>query len=250
MLILPAIDVRGGLCVRLIQGDYARERIYDSDPVRVAQAFSDQGAPLIHIVDLDGARAGEPQNSEVIKRIARAVSIPVEVGGGVRSTESARRLLDAGVARVVVGTKLVQDHEFAARLFDEFGDAIVAGIDARGGKVAVAGWRQQSDVQAVDLAKTMEALGARRVILTDIAQDGMLTGPNLGLLDAVSDAVRIPIIHSGGVASLADLELLYDKARRRPEGVIVGRAVYEGRFTVAQAVEMVASFDGHPRNEL
>ncbi len=242
MLILPAIDLRGGQCVRLTQGDYSRERIYDSDPVRVARTFADEGAPWIHVVDLDGAKAGEPANWDAIESIARAVTIPIEVGGGVRSIATAQRLLDLGAARVVVGTKLVQDQNLAREMFEKLGDKIVAGIDARDGKVAVAGWIEQSELTAEGLAQKMASLGAKRIILTDIAQDGMLTGPNLELLDLVSSRVEIPIIHSGGISSLKDLKVLYHEAAQRPEGVIIGRAIYEGCFTAKQAVEFVASF--------
>jgi len=247
MLVIPAIDLRGGLCVRLIQGDYSRETAYDSDPVRVACEFAEQGAGLIHVVDLDGAKSGMPQNWGAIEAIARTCGVPIEVGGGVRSIETGQRLLDAGAARIVVGTKLVEDPGLAEMMFAEFGDQIVAGIDARQGRVAVAGWIEQSAVTAMDLARKMEALGARRLILTDIAQDGMLSGPNLELLDEVSEAVNIPIIHSGGVGDIADLKLLYDKPRRRPEGVIVGRAIYEGRFSVREAVDSVESLSASMR---
>ncbi len=242
MLILPAIDLRAGQCVRLTQGDYAQEKVYDSDPVKVALDFQDEGAQWIHIVDLDGAKSGEPQNWDALQSILRSVDCSVEVGGGVRSPETARRLIDMGASRVVVGTKLIQDPELAAQMFAEFGEKIVAGIDARNGQVAVAGWIEQSSTTAIELAKRMESQGAKRIILTDISKDGMLSGPNLELLDAVSQAVAIPIIHSGGIGVLEDLKLLYDKAKVRPEGVIVGRAIYEGRFTVKEACELSASF--------
>lgn len=242
MLILPAIDLRGGQCVRLSQGDYSKEKVYDSDPVRVASEFEAQGAPIIHVVDLDGAKAGEPKNWAALEGIVKAISIPIEVGGGVRSLEMAKRLLGIGVQRVVVGTKLVEDEKLAELLFTELEDKIVAGIDARDGKAAVAGWVQQSSISAVELAVKMEKLGARRIILTDIAQDGMLTGPNTALLLEVSQTVTIPIIQSGGIGTLKDLELLYDMKEGRPEGVIVGRALYEGRFTARQAVELAESF--------
>lgn len=248
MLILPAIDIRGGLCVRLTQGDYAQERVYNSDPVEVAQSFEREGAQWIHIVDLDGAKSGEPTNWPIISEIAKRVGIPIEVGGGVRSLEAARRLLDAGASRVVVGTKLVQDPSLAQTMFDTLGEAVVAGIDARDGMVAVSGWTEQSRRSAVELAQQMATLGARRIILTDISKDGMLTGPNLMLLDEVSSSVAIPIINSGGIGSFADLELLYHRAIKRPEGVIVGRAIYEGRFTVREAVNLAASFGVDARN--
>ena len=248
MLILPAIDLRGGHCVRLSQGDYARERIYDSDPAKVAQDFEGQGASWIHVVDLDGAKAGEPQNWEGIRAIVAAVSVPIEVGGGVRSLSTARELLASGASRIVVGTKLVEDPELAGRLFGELGEQVVAGIDARSGMAATAGWLHQSDLSAADLAKSMQSRGARRIILTDIAQDGTLRGPNLGLLERVSGEVTIPIIHSGGIGTLDDLKVLYDMGDCRPEGVIVGKAIYEGRFTVRQAIEKVESLRRSERN--
>ena len=248
MLILPAIDLRGGQCVRLTQGDYSREKVYDSDPVAVAKVFEAQGARYLHVVDLDGAKSGEPQNWSAIEGIAKGVGIPVEVGGGIRSLETARRLLACGVSRVVIGTKLVEDEKLAGTLFAELKDQIVAGIDARNGMAAVAGWIQQSRISAIELAVKMEALGARRIILTDIAQDGMLTGPNLDLLLAVTRAVQIPIIHSGGIGALSDLKLLYDMNEGRPEGVIVGRAIYENKFSVQEAVDLAASFVAPDRN--
>jgi len=241
MLILPAIDLRGGHCVRLTQGDYSQERIYDSDPSKIAREFEAQGASWIHVVDLDGAKMGEPQNWESIERIVRGVNIPIEVGGGVRSLETAHRLLSLGVARVIVGSKLIQDIEMATEMFSEFGERVVAGIDARNGQVAIGGWIEQSATGAVELSQEIESLGAKRIILTDIAQDGTLGGPNLTLLDSVSCAISIPVIHSGGIGDLEDLKLLYDKAYMRPEGVIVGRAIYEGKFSVEQAIQFVAS---------
>lgn len=242
MLILPAIDLLGGQCVRLSQGDYSKEKVYNSDPVRVASEFEAQGATFIHVVDLDGAKSGEPKNWAALEGIVKAISIPIEVGGGVRSLEMAKRLLDIGIRRVVIGTKLVEDEELAEVLFTELEDKVVAGIDARDGKAAVAGWVQQSSISAVELAVKMERLGARRIILTDIAHDGMLTGPNTALLLEVTRAVKIPIIQSGGIGALSDLELLYDMKEGRPEGVIVGRAIYEGKFTVQQAVDLTESF--------
>ncbi len=243
MLILPAIDLRAGQCVRLTQGDYAQERVYDSDPVRVAQEFEAQGAVWIHVVDLDGAKRGEPQNWSEIEGIVKGVNAFIEFGGGVRSVETARRLLDFGVARVVVGTKLVQDPELGAKMFSEFGERVVAGIDARDGKAAVSGWIVQSSITAVELACQVQEKGARRIILTDIGRDGMLTGPNCELLRQVSSKVTTPLVHSGGIGALDDLKLLYDMGEIRPEGVIVGRAIYEGSFTVAQAIEFLASLD-------
>jgi phosphoribosylformimino-5-aminoimidazole carboxamide ribotide isomerase len=236
MLIIPAIDIRNGRCVRLIQGDYDQQRSYDADPVEMAQRFESEGATIIHVVDLDGAKSGEPQNWEVLGAIAKATSVAVEAGGGVRTLETARKLLDLGIARVVVGTKLVQDELLAAKFFQQFGDAVVAGIDARGGMVAVHGWTEQSEMPATELAQQVERQGAKRIILTDIARDGMLNGPNLDLLAHVSDSISIPIIASGGIGALEDLQALNGSAHR-PEGVIVGRAIYENKFSLAEALD-------------
>ncbi|MEZ0327881.1 MAG: 1-(5-phosphoribosyl)-5-[(5-phosphoribosylamino)methylideneamino]imidazole-4-carboxamide isomerase [Fimbriimonas sp.] len=235
MLIIPAIDIREGRCVRLIQGDYSQERSYTADPVEMAQRFEGEGAEIIHVVDLDGAKSGEPQNWDALASIAKATKVPIEVGGGVRTLETARRLLDLGIARVVVGTKLVQDELLAAKFFQELGEAVVAGIDARGGMVAVHGWTEQSEMPATELARQVERQGARRIILTDIARDGMLNGPNLELLSHISAAVSIPIIASGGIGTLDDLRLLAHSANP-PEGVIVGRAIYENRFSLKEAL--------------
>ncbi len=238
MLIIPAIDIRGGRCVRLIQGNYAEERSYTADPVEMARQFARDGAQLIHVVDLDGAKSGEPQNWSTLAAIAQATSVPVEMGGGVRTLETARKLLDLGIARVIVGTKLVQDALLAAEFFKELGEKVVAGIDARGGMVALQGWTEQSDRPASELAQEVERQGARRIILTDIGRDGMLNGPNLDLLAQVSSAVSIPVIASGGIGSIANLQSL-TSVLPTPEGVIVGRALYENCFTLREALDAV-----------
>lgn len=240
MLILPAIDLRGGKCVRLAQGDYAREKVYFDDAAEVAAGFESKGAKWLHVVDLDGAKTGIPENIEQVKRIVAQTQLKVEVGGGVRSLETAQRLLDAGVTRVVLGTQLIKEPEWAKEVFRTLGDKVVAGIDAREGKVAVQGWLQTSEVTATELAVGMVNAGARRIILTDIARDGMLTGPNLQLLADVVSATKAPIIQSGGISSLQDLIDLKALGVNAPEGVIVGRAIYEGRFTVAEALASIA----------
>ncbi len=243
MLILPAIDIRDGKCVRLAQGDYGREKVYDQDPVGVAARFESQGARWLHVVDLDGARAGSPPNLGIVERIAKTTSLKIEFGGGVRSLAIARRALELGVSRVVIGTKLVQDPELSRQLFAELGEAAVGGIDARSGQVATEGWTASSGFGASELARAAEAMGCRRLILTDIAQDGMLTGPNLGLLREVGRAVGIPIIQSGGISGPADLAALRDLGAEAPEGVIVGRAIYEGRLDLAAVLR---EFGGRP----
>jgi phosphoribosylformimino-5-aminoimidazole carboxamide ribotide isomerase len=233
MLILPAIDLLGGRCVRLIQGDYDRELPYDADPVEVAASFADAGVEWIHMVDLDGAKTGQPANLHIVESVAKQTAAKIEVGGGVRSLETAKRLLDAGAGRVVVGTKLVQDWELAQRFFEELGERVVAGIDARQGMVAVHGWREGSDLRAVDLATKVEAMGCHRIILTDIAKDGMMQGPNTELFLEVARSVKIPVIHSGGVATADDVRTLA-KLDPAPEGAIVGRALYEGRVKLTE----------------
>jgi phosphoribosylformimino-5-aminoimidazole carboxamide ribotide isomerase len=240
MVIFPAIDLRGGRCVRLVQGDFARETVYDDDPVAMALRFRAQGAEFLHVVDLDGAREGAPRNLEVVRRLAKETGLRLQVGGGVRSLEIARELLDAGVERVVAGSRLASDDEFAKTLFAELGERVVAGIDARGGVVAVQGWTQTSGVPATDLARRLQLLGARRLIVTDIATDGMLTGPNIAFLEEMLEAVAMPVIASGGVGSLEDLSTLARLQPKGLEGAIVGKALYEGRFLLSEAITSVS----------
>jgi len=236
MLILPAIDLRGGKCVRLAQGDFDREKIYDEDPIKVATSFQAEGAEWLHLIDLDGAKTGHPANLETVRRIAQETRLKIEFGGGVRTLEIARELLEAGVQRVVLGTAVISNPDLAKTIFQELGEQAVAGIDSRDGKVATAGWLDTSSDDAVDVAKRVERDGARRIIFTDIARDGMLTGPNLPQLRRIVQNVAIPVIQSGGISSLNDLKELAEMAEDAPEGVIVGRAIYEAKFTVAQAL--------------
>ncbi len=241
MLIIPAIDLIGGKCVRLIQGDFDRETAYDLDPVDVARQFSDEGAEWLHVVDLDGAKGGSPENLEMLSRIAAASPAKIEFGGGLRSWEAIGRALGAGAARVVLGSVLLHDPELARRSFAELGDQIVAGIDCRNGKVATNGWLEDSDAEAAALAAEMASAGARRIILTDIARDGTLLGPNIGLLRDVAQAVRIPIVQSGGIGGPDDIRKLASLAEEAPEGVIVGKAIYEGRLSVREAILLARS---------
>lgn len=233
MTVLPAIDIRGGRCVRLAQGNYDQETVYDDDAVAVARSFLREGAEWIHVVDLDAAKSGFPVNHEIVAHIARETNLPIEYGGGVRSLESARKMLELGVARVVVGTKLVADRVMASQMFEAFGQAIVAGLDARDGKVAISGWTEDSPLDVIDFAKEMVDLGAPRFVVTDIARDGMLQGPNLGLLARMLEVVTVPVVQSGGISSLQDVVAVKETGA---EGVIIGKALYEGNLTVAQAV--------------
>ena len=234
--LLPAIDILGGKAVRLAKGDYNAVTVYNDDPVAQARAFERAGASWVHVVDLDGARSGSPENIGIVERIARETSLCVEVGGGVRSLQTLDRLLEAGVARVVLGTALVNDPELArAAVAAAGGDKLVAGIDAKGGEVAVSGWVEGSGVAAADLARAMGEAGFRHLVYTDIARDGMRTGIDPEAYARMAEAFGCPVIASGGVASAADIRAL-EPVASSIEGVIAGRAVYEGSLTVADGV--------------
>lgn len=240
MYLLPAIDILGGKAVRLMKGDYDRVTVYNDDPVAQARAFAEQGASWLHVVDLDGARSGLPENIAAIEAIVSATGLSVEVGGGVRSLATVRRLADAGVSRIVLGTALVADEAFARDAAFEFGDLLAAGIDARGGEVAVAGWRQGTGRDACELARAMAELGYRHLVYTDIARDGMQTGIDPAAYKAMAEAFGHPVIASGGVAGVSDIEALAPIARHI-EGVIAGRAVYEGSLSVEEGVRACAA---------
>jgi phosphoribosylformimino-5-aminoimidazole carboxamide ribotide isomerase len=233
--IIPAIDIRGGKCVRLLQGDYARETVYGDDPLEMAKKWAGEGATRIHIVDLDGARDGVSANIEVISKIASALEIPVQVGGGIRTFDALDALLDAGVQRGILGTQAAKNPQWAEEAFAIYADAVILGIDARDGKVAVEGWQETSQVGAVQFAKYMTEAGCMRIIFTDIARDGMLTGPNVEALTEMAEAVKIPVIASGGIKAASDVALL----RKIPyiEGLISGKALYEGTTTMSELLE-------------
>ncbi len=228
--IIPAIDLRDGAVVRLIQGDYARQVSYSWTPADAARHWRDLGAELIHVVDLDGARLGEPQGSSLraLEAIAGATDAAIEWGGGIRNAASARRALDAGAARVVLGTAAACDDDAATAMLTDLAERVVIGIDARDGRVAIKGWTQVLDMTAEDLARRMRTMGARRFIYTDIAQDGMLTGPNLAALRTFCAAVDAPVIASGGVASASHITGLVALGVPNLEGAIVGKALYDG----------------------
>jgi len=236
MFLIPAIDLRGGKCVRLHQGDYAQEKVYGADPAAVAEEFEAAGAEWLHVVDLDAAKSGTLTNGAALAEIIRRTKLRVEFGGGVRDAATVRRLLDLGVARAVLGSVLARDPESCAALFAEFGEGLVAGIDTRNGFAAAAGWTETHNVSGEDLARQAVAMGARRVIFTDIATDGAMTGPNLPALSAMIQAVPVPVVASGGIANLTDLVAV---AGTGAEAVIVGRAIYEGAFTVQEALRTV-----------
>jgi phosphoribosylformimino-5-aminoimidazole carboxamide ribotide isomerase len=237
----PAIDLRAGRCVRLRQGDYAAETVYDDDPVAVARRFAAAGAGWIHVVDLDAARTGEPANLPVVEAICAAVPGPVQAGGGVRSAEAAGALLASGVARVVVGTAAVERPELVDELCAMHPGKVAVGLDARGRAVAVRGWTDAAGADLLDLAGRFDAVGAAALVVTEIGRDGMLAGPDVGQLGAVLGATDLPLIASGGIASIADLTRLRDLRvdGRSVAGAIVGTALYEGRFTLEEALAAV-----------
>jgi phosphoribosylformimino-5-aminoimidazole carboxamide ribotide isomerase len=241
--LLPAIDLRDGHCVRLRQGDFAAETVYDDDPVRVAREFEAAGAPWIHVVDLDAARTGERTHLPQIAAIAEAVSCRVEVGGGVRTADAARELLDAGVARVVVGTAAVERPALVEELCLEYPGQVAVGLDARGSEVAIRGWVDGSGADLITLAQRFDGIGLAALIVTEIGRDGTLEGPAFGQLLSVLGASDVPLIASGGVGTLDDLRALValEAGGRRLAGIIVGRAIYEGRFSVAQGLSAMVA---------
>ncbi len=243
MYLLPAIDILGGAAVRLAKGDYAQVTVYNDDPLDQAKRFEDAGAAWIHVVDLDGAKSGKPENAAAIERIASATALSVEVGGGIRSMATLASLHDAGAARMVLGTALVADPDFAQEAVEAYGDALSAGIDARDGEAKIAGWREGSGMRATDLARHVASLGYVHLIYTDIARDGMRTGIDPAAYAAMAEAFGRPVIASGGVASVADIEALAAVASS-VEGVIAGRAVYEGSLSVAEGVAACARVSG------
>ena len=238
MDLYPAIDLRAGRCVRLHQGDFAAETVYDDDPVAVARAFAAAGARWIHVVDLDAARTGEPANLAVIERIAGTVDVRIECGGGVRSLAAAEALLAAGVARVVVGTAAVEDPGLVDTLCARHPGTVAVGLDARGREVAVRGWQEGSGADLLDLATRFASSGIDALIVTEIGRDGTMHGPDVEQLASVLAVTATPVIASGGVGTLDDLAALGALAvdGRHLAGAIAGRAIYEGRFSVAEGI--------------
>lgn len=241
MLILPAIDLSDGKCVRLKQGDMNQKTVFSDDPAQMAVRWADAGAQVLHLVDLDGAMVGRSANLEAVERILKAIKIPVELGGGLRTRDDVARVLDLGVKWAIMGTSALSKPQELKRCLKEFGDRITVGIDARDGRVAVQGWTETSDVSALDLARKMEELGVRRIIFTDIATDGMLAGPNVESTRALAEAVSVDIIASGGVTTLNDLRVLKALEPLGVVGAIVGRALYSGTIDLAEAIAEAGS---------
>jgi len=234
--VYPAIDLRGGRCVRLVEGDFARETVYGDDPVAVARRWEAAGARWIHVVDLDGARAGAPAQLDLVAAICRAVTIPVQVGGGLRDAHAIQAVVDAGVTRAIVGTVAVRDPDLCETLCRAFPGRVVVGIDARDGIARVSGWEEGSSSRATDLARAVAKRGAAAIVYTDIARDGTEQGPNVEETAKVARAAGIPVIASGGVGSLDHIRAVAAHASDGIEGVIVGKALYTGAVQLADAL--------------
>ncbi|HEY9762705.1 MAG TPA: 1-(5-phosphoribosyl)-5-[(5-phosphoribosylamino)methylideneamino]imidazole-4-carboxamide isomerase [Trichocoleus sp.] len=239
MEVIPAIDLLEGRCVRLYQGDYDQSQVFNEDPVAVAQQWVEQGATRLHLVDLDGAKVGKPENEKAIAAIVNAVSVPVEVGGGLRDRQRVADLFDMGVQYAILGTAAVENPDLVGELSQEFPGQVIVGIDARDGKVATRGWLETSEVEAVELAQRMGQQGAAAIIYTDIKRDGTLKGPNLEALREVAKAVEIPVIASGGVSAVTDLLSLLALEPLGVTGVIVGKALYTGDVVLKEALRAV-----------
>lgn len=239
MILFPAIDLKNGEAVRLQQGDMARTTVFNRDPSAQAAAFEAAGFEWLHLVDLDGAFAGKPVNALAVAAILKKVKIPVQLGGGIRNLETVERWLGEGIARVIIGTAAVRDPDFVKQAARRFPGKIAVGIDARAGKVAVSGWAEETQLEAAELARLFEGAGVSAIIYTDVERDGMLQGLNLDATIELADAVSIPVIASGGLASLDDVKELLEPRAKKLEGAIAGRALYDGRLDAKAALDLV-----------
>jgi phosphoribosylformimino-5-aminoimidazole carboxamide ribotide isomerase len=240
VILYPAIDVRGGHAVRLTQGDYERETTYDADPVDAAKRWAGEGAEYLHVVDLDGAKAGTPRNLDAVERIAAAVPCPIQVGGGLRDAESVQAVLDAGAERVVIGTAALRDPEFLDEMVATHDERVVVSVDARDGRVALEGWTEAGEEEIVDAVASLGQRGVARFLCTAIEVDGTMEGPAVDQLSEIASATDAQVIASGGVGDLSHLQTLARNAAPNIEGAIVGRALYERRFSVAEAIAALA----------
>jgi phosphoribosylformimino-5-aminoimidazole carboxamide ribotide isomerase len=239
VILFPAIDLKDGLCVRLEQGDMARATVFNRDPAAQAHAFETQGFRHLHIVDLDGAFAGKPMNVAAVERILEAVGLCVQLGGGIRDMGTIEGWLEKGVNRVIIGTAAVRDPALVKLAARRFPSRVAVGLDARDGKVAVEGWAETSELSALEIAQRFEDAGVAAIIYTDVARDGMLKGVNWDATIALAEAIEIPVIASGGLASIDDLKVMTEPRAQRLEGAIVGRALYDGRLDPAAALQMI-----------
>lgn len=236
MRIYPAIDIKDGQCVRLLQGRFSDVTVYGKNPAETAKRWESEGGEFIHVVDLDGALKGTGVNESAIKEICKAVNVPVQTGGGIRTMEDIETKFECGIHRVIIGTKAVSDSEFVKRAVDKYGERIVIGIDAKDGMVAVEGWEKTSDFTAVEFAKKMTAIGAKTIVYTDIATDGTLQGPNIAAMKEMCENVGVDVIASGGVGNIEHIKALVPTG---VEGVIVGRALYTGDVKLKEAIGAV-----------
>lgn len=241
MILFPAIDLKNGEAVRLQQGDMARATVFNADPAAQAKAFEQQGFEYLHLVDLDGAFAGKPINAAAVERILATVRIPVQLGGGIRDRATIEAWLGKGMARVIIGTAAVRNPSLVKEAARAFPSRVAVGLDARDGKVAVEGWAETSELSALDIAKRFEDAGVAAIIYTDVARDGMLKGLNLDATIALAEGVSIPVIASGGLASIEDIRALLAPRARKLAGAIAGRALYDGRLDAAAALQLIAT---------
>ncbi len=238
MEVIPAVDLKGGKCVRLFQGKADRETVYYENPLEVALMWEQKGARRLHMVDLDGAFQGSPQNKAVIKEIAAALQIPIQMGGGIRKEETVEELLSLGISRVIIGTAAVDNPGLVERLVETYGERIMVGVDAQDGLVAVKGWVEASTLKALDLVKQMEQLGIKEVVYTDISRDGTLRGPNFDSTREIAENTGVKIIASGGVSSLEDIKKAKELEGVGISGIIVGQALYTEKFTLEEALKI------------
>ncbi len=244
MILFPAIDLKDGLCVRLEQGDMARATVFNRDPAEQAYSFELAGFEYLHLVDLDGAFAGKPVNADAVDRILEATNIPVQLGGGIRDLATVEAWLDKGVNRVIIGTAAVRDPALVKEAAAQHPEQVAVGLDARDGKVAVQGWAESSELSVLDIARRFEDAGVAAIIYTDIARDGMLKGLNLDATIALANAVSIPIIASGGLASIDDIRAMLEPRAGKLQGAIAGRALYDGRLDAAEALGLIRAARG------
>lgn len=244
MIVIPAIDLNDGKCVRLLQGDFSRETVYSDRPVQMARNWQERGAQRLHIVDLDGSRSGSPRNRNVIKDIANVLDIPVQVGGGIRNMETVDAYLEMGVNWVILGTAALKDSAFVAEACKTYGGSIIIGIDAGDGEIMVEGWTEGTGRSAIDIAKRYEGLGVHAIVYTDIKRDGMETGVNIDATKMMAESVDIPVIASGGVATLDDIEKLLKVESSGIMGVITGKALYTGALRLEDAIRVAEKSPG------
>lgn len=239
MILFPAIDLKNGQCVRLEQGDMARATVFNLDPAAQAKSFAAQGFEYLHVVDLDGAFAGKPMNAGAVETMLKAVAVPLQLGGGIRDLATVEAWLAKGVARVIIGTAAVRDPELVKNAARKFPGRVAVGLDARDGKVAVEGWAETSQVTALEIAQRFEDAGVAAIIFTDIARDGLLKGLNLDATIALADRISIPVVASGGLASIEDIRAMLTPRAKQLAGAIAGRALYDGRLDAAAALALI-----------